>query len=276
MQKIDAHEHFWKYDPVRDAWITDQMHGLKKDFLPEDVRPLLSKNGFTGCVAVQADQSEKETKFLLDLANKNDFIKGVIGWIDLGGRYIKKKLQNLATSVKLKGFRHILQAEPQRDHMLREDFRNGIRHLGQFGFTYDILIYPDQLPYSLQLVKEFPEQRFVIDHLAKPFIKFKKKDEWQRDIKQIARYKNVSCKISGFVTEADWDSWKKHEFHPYFDVVTNAFGTDRVMFGSDWPVCLLAGSYDQVVEIVNDYFSSFTKDEQEKVFGKNAIQFYNL
>jgi len=276
MLRIDAHQHFWKYDPVKDRWITDEMKVLRNNFLPADLKTILQENKIDGCVAIQADQSEEETKFLLELAQKNDFIAGVVGWIDFRSPNLKKKLQLLASCVKLKGFRHILQSESQRDCMLREEFKNGVAQLAHFNYTYDFLIYPDQLPYSLLLSQQFPEQKFVVDHLAKPFIKFKKKDEWANDITQIARCKNVYCKLSGFITEADWTDWTEEEFYPYFDIVVNAFGTDRVMFGSDWPVCLLGGSYEEVVGIVNQYFSSFTMDEKEKVFAKIAIQFYNL
>jgi L-fuconolactonase len=275
-QKIDAHQHFWNYDPERDNWITNEMSVIKKDFLPQHLKPILRENGFDGCVVVQADQSENETKFLLDLATKNDFIKGVVGWVDLQSENTKERLSYYKSFKKLKGFRHILQGEKDRAYMLKPEFTRGINALAQFKYTYDILIFPDQLQYTKKFVESFPEQKFVIDHLAKPYIKDKKIDGWKEDIQQLAQYKNVYCKISGMVTEADWQSWEEHDFIPYMDIVVNAFGTNRALYGSDWPVCLLAAGYDEVINIVKDYFSSFTQNEQDKFFGQNAIEFYNL
>jgi L-fuconolactonase len=276
MQRIDAHQHFWNFDPVRDSWITNEMSVIKKDFLPQRLQPILGENGFDGCVVVQVDQSENETKFLLDLQTKNDFIKGVIGWVDLQSENIEQRLAYYKHFKKLKGFRHILQGEKDRAYMLKPEFTRGINALTQFNYTYDILIFPDQLQYIKKFVESFPKQKFVIDHLAKPYIKDKKTDGWKEGIQQLAQYKNVYCKISGMVTEADWQSWEENDFVPYIDVVVNAFGTDRIMFGSDWPVCLLAAEYNEVVNIVKNYFSFFTQNEQDKFFGQNAIRFYNL
>jgi L-fuconolactonase len=274
--RIDAHQHFWQFDPVRDSWITNEMTVLQRDFLPADLEPLLVQHGFDGCVAVQADQSETETNFLIQLAKANDFIKGVVGWIDLQSEQIAERLAYYKQFAIVKGFRHILQGESQRDLMLHPRFKKGIEALQQFGFTYDILIFPDQLTFSKELVGQFPQQKFVIDHLAKPYIKNQKVNQWKSDFEQIAQYDNVYCKISGLVTEADWQKWKVEDFRPYLDVVVEAFGIDRILFGSDWPVCLLAASYESALSIVLDYFSSFTIEEQQKFFGRNAVQFYNL
>ena len=276
MQRIDAHQHFWKFDPVRDSWITNEMSVIRNDFFPEHLHPILKENDFDGCVAVQADQSETETNFLLDLAKKTDFIKGVVGWVDLRAENIEERLAHYKQFKKLKGFRHILQGEKDRGFMLQPEFIRGIKALQQFNFTYDILIFPDQLQYTKEFVAMFPEQKFVVDHIAKPYIKDKKIEEWKNDMQEIAGYQNVSCKISGLVTEADWKSWEAKDFTPYLDTVVNAFGTDRIMFGSDWPVCLVAASFREMLDIVKDYFSSFTKQEQDKFFGGNAINFYNL
>ena len=273
---IDAHQHFWKFDFFRDSWITDDMSVIRKDFLPQDLETILKKNGFDGCVTIQSDQTELENAFQLANAEKFDFIKGVVGWIDLQAVNIEERLAFYKDFEKLKGFRHILQGEARRDLMLKSSFKRGIGLLHQYGFTYDILIFPDQLKYSKEFVAEFPNQKFVIDHLAKPYIKDKKIEEWKKDIQEIAEYENVYCKISGMVTEARWSNWKKEEFYPYIDVVVEYFGSNRIMFGSDWPVCNLAAGYDQTLNIVEDYFSSFSRNEQEKFFGKNAIEFYNL
>jgi L-fuconolactonase len=276
MKKIDAHQHFWKFDPVRDSWINDEMKIIRKDFLPADLEPLLKQNGFDGCVAVQSDQSEQENDFHLQLAGKFDFIKGIVGWIDLQAENTEERLEYYSRFKKIKGFRHVLQGETKRDLMLSPAFMKGISLLNRYHFTYDILIYQDQLQYIPDFVSSFPDQPFVIDHLAKPAIKNGEISEWKNDIEQIAQFENVYCKLSGIVTEADWKHWKKKDFKPYLDVVVEAFGTNRILFGSDWPVCLVAASYQEMLSIVEDYFSSFSKDEQENFFGLNAIQFYRL
>lgn len=276
MQKIDSHQHFWIFDPLKDNWITTEMSGIKKDFLPEHLHPLLSENKFDGCVAVQAAQSETETNFLLELANKNDFIKGVVGWINLQAENLEDRLEHYKQFKKLKGFRHILQTEKNRSLMLLPQFTQGIHVLQKFSYTYDVLILPDQLRNIEKLVAMFPEQKFVLDHLAKPEIKNKQMDDWETDIRSVAKYENVSCKISGLLTEADWNKWSKDDIIPYIEVVANAFGSDKIMFGSDWPVCLLAASYKETYELVKDYFSTYTKQEQDKIFGANAINFYHL
>ena len=276
MEKIDAHQHFWKFDPVRDKWITDEMSVLKRDFLPEDLLPTLVKNDFGGCVLVQVEQSERENLFLTGLAEKNDFIKGVVGWVDLQSPDVEERLAYFQSFVTLKGFRHLVQDEEDRAMMLKPGFLRGIKALKRYNYTYDILIFPDQLPYARTFIELFPDQRFVIDHLAKPYIKFKEIDKWREEIIRLAQYENTYCKISGMVTEADWTGWQEKDFRPYIDVVVNAFGTERIMFGSDWPVCLLAGDYDDTVGIVENYFSSYSQNEKDNIFGLNANKFYRL
>ncbi|HMK26047.1 MAG TPA: amidohydrolase family protein [Chitinophagaceae bacterium] len=274
--QIDTHQHFWKFDPVRDGWITKEMSVIQRDFLPEDLQPLLKKNNFDGCIAVQADQSEKETNFLLELAKQNDFIKGIVGWIDLQHENIKERLSYYKQFRLVKGFRHILQGERDRTFMLKPEFMRGIGALKEFGFTYDILIFPDQLQYTKKLVAAFPDQGFVIDHIAKPDIRNRKITEWKQEMAGVAQYENVYCKLSGLVTESGWTNWKEKDFAPYLDAVVESFGTSRILFGSDWPVCLLAASYKEVVDILKHYFASFTKNEQQLFFGGNAIKFYQL
>jgi L-fuconolactonase len=276
MKRIDAHQHFWHFDPVRDSWINEEMKSIQRDFLPPDLLPLLQDNGFDGCVAVQANQSESETEFLAALAADNEFIFGVVGWIDLRAADISERLAKYKAYPVVKGFRHVLQGEAQRDFMLRPDFKRGIAALRQYDFLYDILVFPDQLNYSAELVAAFPDQPFVIDHLAKPGIKKGEIEGWKSDIEKIASYPNVYCKISGMVTEADWSGWKQSDFVPYMDVVVNAFGTNRIMFGSDWPVCQVAATYKEVAGIVKEYFSSFSQAEQDRFFGGNATSFYHL
>ena len=274
--RIDAHQHFWKFNPVRDSWIGDDMQVLKQNFLPEHLQPLLQQWGIDGCVAVQADQSEVETHFLLNLAASNDFIKGVVGWIDLQAENLEERLQYFAQFGKLKGFRHIVQAEKDELFMLRPSFMRGIALLQQFHFTYDILIYPHQLQAATTLAAQFPEQKFVLDHMAKPPIKMGAIEDWKRDLKHLAQHPNVYCKVSGLVTEGDWQRWKENDFTPYLQVATEAFGTNRLMYGSDWPVCLVAATYEQQLGIVQKHFETFSETEQAQVFGGNAQQFYRL
>lgn len=274
--RIDAHQHFWIYDEVRDSWITDEMSVIQKNFLPEDLKPLLAQNNIDGTVIVQSDQSKDENIFQLANALKHDIVKGVIGWVDLEADDLSDHLEYYQEFRNLKGFRHVLQGEKQRDFMLRPKFKRGIGKLKEFGYTYDILIYPDQLIHTLEFVKAFPDQPFIIDHLAKPYIKDKKIDEWKKAMIEISSCENVFCKISGIATEANWKKWSYDDFVPYLDAVADSFGPSRLLFGSDWPVCLVAASYDQVVGLAERYFSTFSQDEQDLIFGKNAVSFYNL
>ncbi len=275
-QRIDSHQHFWKFDPIRDSWINDEMAIIQRDFLPQDLQPLLTENNLDGSVLVQCDQSEMENEFLLNHASNFDFIKGVVGWVDLQSESVEDRLAYYHSFNKMKGFRHILQGEAERGMMLRPTFMNGISKLQNFDFTYDILIYPDQIQYVGEFVRAFPNQKFVIDHIAKPNIKEKSILEWKKEMEALAEYPNLYCKISGMVTEADWKNRGKDDCNPYMDVIVNSFGTKRIMFGSDWPVCLVAANYQQTLEIVVNYFSSFTQSEQEDFFGLNAVNFYKL
>jgi L-fuconolactonase len=275
MTIIDTHQHFWKYDPVNYSWINDEMQVIRRDFLPGDLAVVVNEEKLLGTVAVQADQTEAETDWLLQLAAKNDFIKGVVGWVDLRSSHIEERLQHYQQFSKLKGFRHVLQGE-EPSFMLQERFLNGISKLNEYGFAYDILIFPQHLEAALQLVKQFPQQRFVVDHVAKPTIKDGKIDEWKTGMQQLAKHNNVYCKISGMVTEADWKNWTAEQLKPYIDVVVESFGIDRIMYGSDWPVCLVASSYNKWIETVKEYFSTYSAEDQEKVFSGNAIKFYQL
>lgn len=274
--RVDSHQHFWRYHPVRDAWITDEMALLKRDFLPADLLPELRASGIDACVAVQADQSEEETRFLLDLAENHHEVAGVVGWVDLLEDTVEERLAHFSQSRKLRGFRHIVQAEADDRFLMRKEFLRGIGMLSRFGFTYDILIYARHLHVANEFVQQFPEQKFVVDHIAKPQIKARELDGWSRGIRAIARHPNVWCKVSGLVTEADWKRWRASDFRPYLDVVFEAFGVDRLMFGSDWPVCLLGGNYAKVKAIVDDYTQSFSAADKDKLFGGNAVRFYGL
>ncbi|WP_040298534.1 amidohydrolase family protein [Arcticibacter svalbardensis] len=274
--KIDSHQHFWKYDPIKDSWIDDDMSRIKNDFLPTDVQPLLAQNGIDGCVAVQADQSESETHFLLQLASQHNFIKGVVGWVDFRAENIEERLTYFSQFKSLKGFRHIIQSELEDDFLLGKDFCNGISLLIKFGYTYDILIHPRHLRYAVEFVKRFPDQKFVINHIAKPFIKDQLMEGWLQDITLFKNFRNVSCKIAGLVTEADWNLWQHQDFKSYISIVLDVFGIDRVMFGSDWPVCLLAASYGQVCEVLEKNTSFLNIEEKSNLWGDNCAEFYQL
>lgn len=271
---IDTHVHFWKYDKKRDAWM-DDMKILQQNYFPENIAQTLSRNGIDGCVAVQADQSELETHFLVELANTHPIIKGVVGWIDLQNDNIEERLAYFSQYPIIKGWRHVAQGEPL-DFLLRKNFQRGISYLQPMGYTYDILIYHNQLKPAVEFVMAFPEQKFIIDHCAKPDIKNKKIDEWAVLMREMAKHPNVCCKLSGLFTEAAWKQWSAGEFYPYLDVVFDAFGVDRLMFGSDWPVILVSGIYVQWKSLLEKYMENFSEDDRVKVFGENAERFYNL
>jgi L-fucono-1,5-lactonase len=274
--RIDAHQHFWQYATPRHAWIGDGMAVLRRDFLPEDLQPLLEANQIDATVAVQVCQSEDENAFLLDLAARNAWIAGIVGWVDLLAPNLPERLEYYAQFPKMRGFRHIAQSEPDDGFLAHDRFVAGVRALQPFGFTYDILIYPRQLPAALDLTSKIPGQRFVIDHIAKPLVKTREINAWSRLIREIAQNPSVSCKISGLITEADWSDWRPADFYPYLDAVFEAFGPDRLLFGSDWPVCLLAGAYGQVVQLISEYTRDFSTAVEEKVFGENSARFYGL
>ncbi|SHI91719.1 amidohydrolase family protein [Pseudozobellia thermophila] len=273
---IDSHQHFWIYDEKRHAWIDDTMTDIRQNFLPSDLKPIYGANGIDGCVAVQADQTLEETDFLLKLAAANDFIKGVVGWADLRSENLSEVLGRYADQKKLKGWRHVVQDEADHNFILRPDFLSGISQLADYGHTYDILVFPHQLGAVLEFVKKFPDQKFVIDHIAKPYIKDGFYDGWALLMREIGKHENVYCKLSGMITEADHGTWTSGQLRPYMDLVLEAFGSHRLMFGSDWPVCLLAGSYDRMKKAVDDFVSTLGDDEQKRIMGENAIAFYDL
>ncbi|NQZ77412.1 MAG: amidohydrolase family protein [Ekhidna sp.] len=273
---IDSHNHFWKYDPSTHGWIDDNMTILRRDFLPPEFSEELKANGIDGTISVQADQSLKETQFLLELSAGYEFIKGVVGWVDLQSEDISEQLEVLKDHKGLVGFRHIVQSEPNPNFLLGKNFRRGLAALENRDFTYDVLVVPTQLDAVCKTVEELPNQKFVIDHLAKPYIQKKEMGEWKKHIKRISDHENVMCKLSGMVTEAHWQNWTYDDLVPFIDVVVEAFGTDRIMYGSDWPVCLLAAEYSEVKEIISRYVNNFSDTEKTNVFGLNALKFYGL
>jgi L-fuconolactonase len=273
---IDSHQHFWIYEPQKHDWIDNSMSVIRKDFLPIDLQIVYQENDIDGCIAVQADQTLDETNFLLALANEYDFIKGIVGWVDLRAENIEDVLKHYSQFEKIKGFRHIVQGEPDHNFLLRPNFLRGIAALEKHNFTYDLLIFPHQLGAALELVKRFPNQKFIIDHIAKPYIKDGFFEGWANLMLAIAAYSNVYCKLSGMTTEADYNSWTVAQIKPYMELVLKAFGSDRVLFGSDWPVCLVAGKYAETKEVVTQFIAFLSPDEQNCIMGQNAINFYNL
>jgi L-fuconolactonase len=284
MIKLDAHQHFWNYSPVEYEWIDASMAALQRDFLPHDLKPLLDQSGMDGSIAVQARQSLDETRWLLELAAQNNFVKGVVGWVDLCSPHVEEQLGEFADNEWLVGVRHVVQGEPDDRFMLRPEFQRGIARLARFGLTYDLLLFPRHLPVAVELVREFPEQRFVLDHIAKPAIADgvaepqlrSRFESWSRDMRELAKFANVSCKLSGMVTEARWGKWTQEDFLPYLDAVLEAFGPSRLMIGSDWPVCTVSAHYAQTMEIVFRFIEKLNAAEQDEILGGNCARVYGV
>lgn len=273
---LDSHHHFWRYNPAEYGWINDSMAALRRDFLPADLEREIAAVGITGVVSVQARQTLGETRWLLDLAERHDFIRGVVGWAPLVAADFKAQLAPLAGNKKLKAIRHVLQDEPDPNYMLRADFNAGVASLRQFGLVYDILIFERHLPQTIEFVDRHPNQTFVLDHIAKPRIRDNLLSPWRENIRELARRENVYCKISGMATESYWHGWTHTQLRPYFDTVVDAFGLRRMMFGSDWPVCLLASNYGGWLITVNTGLGPLSADECRSVFGQTATDVYSL
>ena len=274
--KIDAHQHFWIFDPTQYPWINDEREKLRRDFLPPALERELVKTKLESSIAVQARQTLEESRWLLTLADHFPLVKGVVGWVDLQSEQVEEPLGELADHPKFVGVRHVVQDEAEDEFMLRPAFLRGLGRLKQFKLTYDLLTFPRHLTVARKVVEKFPDQKFVLDHIAKPFIKAGTISPWDRDLRELAKFKNVWCKVSGLVTEANWNQWKPPDFRPYLDVVFEAFGEDRLMFGSDWPVCLIAGSYEDVLGIVRDYIQPLPEASRQKILGDNAARFYGI
>jgi L-fuconolactonase len=271
--RLDAHQHFWSYDAAQYPWIPPGSP-LHRSWLPDDLAALQKPLGFDGSIAVQARQIVGESDWLLGLADKHANVKGVVGWVDLRSDRVEADLARLAAHPKFVGVRHVVQEEPDDDFMLGKDFQRGISKLQAHGLTYDILIYPKQLEAAIRLAENFPDQPFVLDHIAKPPIKDGTIEPWKSQLRQLAKLPNVHCKVSGMLTEADHQAWKAEQFRPYLDTVFEAFGPGRLMYGSDWPVCLFAGSYEQAFRLVDDYARGLTDAERAGLFGGNCQKFY--
>lgn len=274
--RIDTHQHFWLFDAKRDAWITDEMKAIQRDFLPNDISYTLKQNNFDGVVAVQASQSHQETDFLVELSKVYAMIKGVVGWVDLRSEKVESYLEAFSKYEVIKGFRHVIEGEDDADFLMRPDFLKGIKALTAYNYTYDLLIRPRHYASTLACVEVNPNQKFVLDHMAKPSIRTQEFDEWASFIEKLAAYPNVHCKVSGLATEADWQHWKAGDFTRYIKHVASHFGVSRLMYGSDWPVCLLAGSYEDFVNRIQHDVGAFSEDEAKAFWGGNAVKFYNL
>jgi L-fuconolactonase len=273
--RIDSHQHFWNYNPEEYPWIKPEWP-IRRSFLPDALAAELKSCQIDGCVAVQARQTLEESRWLLELAERSPIIKGVVGWVDLRAPDVAEQLGRLAANPKFLGVRHVLQDEPNDNYMLDLQFQKGISQLGQFNLKYDLLIFPRQLPAAIRLASAFPEQPFVLDHIAKPPIKEGTLEPWRGHLQELAILPNVWCKVSGMITEADWAWWNAAQLKPYLDVVFQAFGPNRVMFGSDWPVALLAGTYQQVFELASEYVAPLGAGVESRFFGDNAVKFYEI
>jgi L-fuconolactonase len=272
---LDSHVHFWKYNKTDYAWIDGDMKILRKDYLPNDIELTLKRNNVDGCIAVQATTTEVETRFLAELSKTHPVIKGVVGWTDLRANDVEKRLSELKAYSSIVGIRHIVQSEPD-DFLYDEQFRAGVALLNEFGYTFDILIFPRQLKAAIDFVAAFPGQQFILDHCAKPNIKKGEIDEWKAGIADLAALPNVVCKLSGLITEASWKQWSPHDFYPYLDTVFESFGMDRLLFGSDWPVMLLSGIYVQWKSLIEKYMENMLPEDKEKVMGLNTEKTYRI
>jgi L-fuconolactonase len=274
--QIDSHVHFLVYNPKEHVWVTDELRALKASFLPNNIEPLLSRAGFQGCVAIEARQMPKENDWLLSLARSHPFIKGIVGWVDLAAPDITTRLEALAVNPEIKGFRHVVIDEPDEGLLLRDDFQRGIAALGPFGFTYDLLILPQHVSAAVQLVRKFPQQRFVLDHLGLPDIRRKQMSLWQSGLKELAALPNVFVKLSGLVFRADWQRWRPEDFTPYIDVALELFGPKRLMLGSNWPVCTIGGVFNAVINAYLDGIRVLSPEHQAEILGGTCVRCYRL
>ncbi|MFN5423298.1 MAG: amidohydrolase family protein [bacterium] len=274
--RIDAHQHFWKYDPVKHSWINDEMSVIRKDFGPPELHPNLKELNIDGTVAVQADETETETAYLLKLSAEHDFIKAVVGWVDLKTEGLEQRLEAYQQATKLVGFRAIMQGQDDEAYLTNPTFTKNVRQLADHGYTYDLLVFHHQLPSLIRFTDKLPDNKLILDHIAKPDIKSKNIKDWKEQMRILAGHPNIYCKLSGIITEADFKKWSYDDVIPYIETAAEYFGIDRICFGTDWPVCLVAGSYRQVYEIIEKFSSQLDTQDREKIFGINTATFYNL
>lgn len=273
--RIDSHQHFWRFSPAEHGWLDDAKASLRRDFMPRELEAALKHNGFDGCVAVQAAQTLDESSYLLELAQAYPFVRGVVGWVDLRDPQLSRTLEELSAAERFKGVRHILQSEPP-GFMADARFRAGVARLADFSLSYDVLVYAHQLPEVIELARAVPNVSCVLNHLAKPEVRAGRLEPWRQQLRRLAELPNVTCKLSGLVTEAAWDAWQPSQLAPFVDAAVESFGPERLLVGSDWPVCTLAGSYADVMRVFEDYFATFSADERAAIFGGNAERVYRL
>jgi len=274
--RIDAHQHFWNHDPIKHFWINDDMKVIKRDFSPGDLAPLLKESKFDGTIAVQADETMAETTFLLDLARKNDYIKAVVGWVDLRKEAVEEDLLMLKSQQKLAGFRCIMQGTEDEAYLKNSVFLKNVSRLTQFDFTYDLLVFHNQMESLVRFTDKLQDNRLILDHIGKPDIKNKQIKQWKEQLRILSSNPNIYCKLSGMLTEADHQRWTYDDIMPYMETAAEYFGVDRLCFGSDWPVCLLAGSFKQVHDVVDCFVEQLNTTEREKIFGTNTAAFYKI
>ncbi len=274
--RIDAHQHFWQYDPARHGWINDDMSAIRRDFFPGDLATIIKTLQIDGTIAVQADETEAETIFLLELAAKNDFIKAVVGWTDLHSPELEKALNKFEGIAKLAGFRCVMQGAPDEKYLRNDLFTHNLKKLADHGYTYDLLVYHNQLPALVKMTEKLPDNLLILDHVGKPDIRNNQFKTWKEQIKNLAKHPGIYCKLSGMVTEADYSKWTYDDLLPYLETSAEYFGTERLCFGSDWPVCLVAGSYNKVYEVIEKFVHQLPQSDQAKIFGLNTLQFYKI
>jgi len=274
--RIDAHQHFWKYNPIKHSWISDEMSAIRKDFGPVELYQVLQETQLDGSIAVQVDETTDETSYLFDLAAENKFIKAVVGWVDLRSEGIEERLQVFQNQSKLAGFRAIMQGQEDDAYLSNPVFLKNIKLLAKYDYTYDLLIFHNQLPSLIRFTDKLPDNKLILDHIAKPDIKNRNIKAWKENIKILAAHPNIYCKLSGIITEADIKRWTYDDIIPYIETVAEYFGVDRICFGSDWPVCIVAGTYHQVYDTIDKFSAQLNKQDREKLFGDNTAKFYNL
>jgi len=273
---IDSHQHFWQLGRFDYPWMNSSLGVLYRDYLPDQLEPILGQNGVGKTVVVQASNSVEESRWLLNLADEHPFIAGVVGWVDLGSDDVDRQLDELVPHPKFKGVRHLVESEPADDWLIQPQVLRGLKRLSTYGVSYDLLVHTRHLKYIQKVVDACPDLKLVIDHMAKPPIANGEIETWRQELRQVAANERIYCKLSGLVTEANWTSWTKSDLRPYVDCALELFGSSRLLFGSDHPVCLLAASYEQVLASFHELLNELSDDEEQKIFGSNAAEFYGL
>ena len=273
---VDSHQHFWQVGRFDYPWMSSSVEVLYRDYLPAQLKPILEANGVSKTVLVQASNSVEESRWLLSLADANPFIAGVVGWVDLQDTDVDRQLDELSAHQKFKGVRHLVESEPENDWIVQPQVLRSLQRLATYGLSYDLLVHTHHLRHIPRVADSCPELSLVIDHMAKPPIVTADVGTWLKELKPVAAYSNIHCKLSGLVTEASWGSWQTKDLRPFVECALELFGPKRLMFGSDHPVCLLAASYQRVLESFQDLLSELSAEDRERIFATNAIGFYRL